>query len=235
MGQRGQVSLHQHETTNAGSDFQAARGNLCVSRVRTSLLSSTFQKWPVELRGIPHLHKSPFSFIFPVPSTRECVVAFPLCYLRQDFILQMELDHIGIVSRSLESSLVQWRDVFGYRQATEPVVNTRNKVRVMFLEKPGSLPVKLVEPIDETSPAFQFAQRGGGLHHMCFRVADLHQACDFLSANGGRVLRPPEPGEAFESEDIAFVYLNGLNIELIATEKRAGAIAPSSITPSDRS
>jgi hypothetical protein len=42
---------------------------------------------------------------------------------------------------------------------------------------------------------------------------------------GARVLVSPEPGEAFDNENIAFVYVDlGLNIELIDTEKRAGRI-----------
>jgi len=39
---------------------------------------------------------------------------------------------------------------------------------------------------------------------------------------GLHVLAPQQPGEAFENEKIAFVYVGGgLNIELIETEKRA--------------
>jgi methylmalonyl-CoA/ethylmalonyl-CoA epimerase len=37
-----------------------------------------------------------------------------------------------------------------------------------------------------------------------------------------RILTPPQPGEAFEDEKIAFVYAgDGLSIELIDTDKRA--------------
>ena len=39
------------------------------------------------------------------------------------------------------------------------------------------------------------------------------------------MLAHPQPGEAFESEDIAFVFAkHGLNIELISTDKRAGRL-----------
>jgi methylmalonyl-CoA/ethylmalonyl-CoA epimerase len=42
---------------------------------------------------------------------------------------------------------------------------------------------------------------------------------------GLRVITEPEPGEAFENENIAFVYATqGLNIELIDTDKRAGML-----------
>jgi methylmalonyl-CoA/ethylmalonyl-CoA epimerase len=48
----------------------------------------------------------------------------------------MVIDHIGIVVKSLDTAIARWRELFGYEPVTEPVVNTRNKVRVVFLEKP---------------------------------------------------------------------------------------------------
>ena len=85
----------------------------------------------------------------------------------------MVIDHIGIVVRSLEDGIQQWESLFGYRRNSDIVTNTRQKVRVVFLAKRDSLPVKLVEPADEFSPISAFAGRGGCLHHMCFRCQDL--------------------------------------------------------------
>ncbi len=133
----------------------------------------------------------------------------------------MVIDHIGIAVRSIEQALRQWETVFGYRQMTEIVTNSRQKVRVVFLSKPDSLPVKLIEATDPSSPVFAFAQRGGGLHHLCFRSNSVEQEMRRLEPLGIRVLSEPQPGEAFDNEKIAFVYAGGLNIELIDTEKRA--------------
>jgi methylmalonyl-CoA/ethylmalonyl-CoA epimerase len=137
----------------------------------------------------------------------------------------MILDHVGIAVRSIERSLEHWQAVFGYRQATEIVTNTRQKVRVVFLDRPGSLQVKLVEPTDASSPIHAFTQRGGGLHHLCFRCESVDAELARLEALGLRVLAPPQPGEAFEDERIAFVYAgDGLNIELVDTLRRAGRL-----------
>jgi methylmalonyl-CoA/ethylmalonyl-CoA epimerase len=138
---------------------------------------------------------------------------------------RMILDHIGIAVRSLERSIPHWRTVFGYHQATEIVTNTRQKVRVVFLEQEGSLPVKLIEPSDESSPVHPFTQRGGGLHHLCFRAASVDAELARLQALGLRVIAPPQPGEAFGDAPIAFVYAgDGLNIELIDTLQRVGRL-----------
>ncbi|MCP4650158.1 MAG: glyoxalase [PVC group bacterium] len=137
----------------------------------------------------------------------------------------MNIDHIGIAVRSLDSGIEHWKKVFGYEQMTEIVTNTRQKVNVVFLEKEGSLPVKLIEPTDSTSPVYIFAQRGGGLHHLCFKCPDLDKEIDRVKDLGLRVLAAPQPGEAFDNENIAFIFAKqGMNIELIDTDKRAKRI-----------
>ena len=137
----------------------------------------------------------------------------------------MILDHVGVAVRSIESAVARWESVFGYRRMTGLVLNTRQKVRVTFMEKEGSLPVKLIEPSEPTSPIQAFVQRGGGLHHLCFRCESLSAELVRLRELGLRVLATPEPGEAFEGEKIAFVFAgDGLNVELIDTDRRAARI-----------
>ena len=137
----------------------------------------------------------------------------------------MIIDHVGIAVRSIERSIEHWQTVFGYEQATEIVTNTRQKARVVFPARPGSLQVKLIEPSDPASPIHAFAQRGGGLHHLCFRCESVDAEVVRLAALGLRVIAPPQPGEAFEDQKIAFVYAgDGLSVELIDTERRAGRL-----------
>lgn len=134
----------------------------------------------------------------------------------------MQIDHIGIAVRSLDAAVRYWQDVFGYRQATEEVTNSRQKVKVVFMEKADSLPVKLISPSSDESPLRKFLAKGEGLHHLCFRCDDLAATLSELSSKGVRTTVPPQPGEAFDNEPIAFVFARtGLNIEIIDTGKRA--------------
>lgn len=138
----------------------------------------------------------------------------------------MIIDHIGIVVKSIEPGISHWERVFQYKQMTQIVVNTRQKVKVVFLTKTDSTMIKLVEPIEETSPVYSFAQKGGGLHHLCFKCDDLDDEIARLKSMGFKVINNPAPGEAFENENIAFVYVQqGLNIELIDTDKKANIIS----------
>ena len=60
----------------------------------------------------------------------------------------MQLDHIGIVVPSLEEGLKHWEELFGYRKNSDVVVNSRQKVRVVFLAKKDSLTVKRSSPLN---------------------------------------------------------------------------------------
>ncbi len=134
----------------------------------------------------------------------------------------MIIDHIGIVVKSVEKGIKAWEELFDYHQMTEPVINIKQKVKVVFLEKKDSVLIKLIEPTDQSSPIFLFAKKGGGLHHLCFKGTDINVDLQHLKANGAKILVSPEPGEAFEGESISFVYAKqGLNVELIDTDRKA--------------
>lgn len=130
----------------------------------------------------------------------------------------LRLDHIGIQAGALEETIAMFCECFGYRQATSAVVNTRHRVEVVFLEKAGSVPIKLIRPLDTVVPP------AARLHHVAFHTDVLDQAIATLQAQGARLLSPPAPGEAFENEPIAFLFVGGLNVELITTDKRRNRI-----------
>ncbi len=135
----------------------------------------------------------------------------------------MVVDHIGIVVPRLEEALARWEACFGYSRSSDIVLNTRQKVRVVFLAKRNSLTIKLIEPSAPDSPVFQAARRGGGLHHLCFRCSSLGEQVPRLQQHGARLIVPPEPGEAFKNHPIAFLLAeNNLNIELIDTSEKQG-------------
>ena len=137
----------------------------------------------------------------------------------------MVVDHLGIVVKSIEQGIEYWEKVFGYKQMTEIVINTRQKVKVVFLKKENSLLIKLIEPTDETSPIYKVAMKGGGLHHLGFHCKDINEEITRLKSFGLRVITNPQPGEAFENNQIAFLLGNqALNIELIDTDIKAKRI-----------
>jgi methylmalonyl-CoA/ethylmalonyl-CoA epimerase len=135
----------------------------------------------------------------------------------------MIVDHIGIVVPCLEQGIDQWETLFGYEQNSDIVLNTRQKVRVVFLSKRDSLTVKLIEPSGPDSPIYQAARRGGGLHHLCFRCSELQIEISELEKRGARLIVAPQPGEAFGDNPIAFMLAgHNINFELIDTDEKRG-------------
>jgi len=134
----------------------------------------------------------------------------------------MIIDHICFAVKDIETAITQWTGAFEYEQMTEVVTNTRQQVKVVFLSREQSVTIKLIEPLPENESVMNFVKRGGGFHHLCFKCEDMEQQIKELNNRGLITLVAPQPGEAFENEDIAFLLTRfGVNIELIETDKKA--------------
>ena len=135
----------------------------------------------------------------------------------------MIVDHICFAVKDIEKAIGDWTKAFEYRQMTEIVVNTRQEVKVVFLERSKSITIKLIEPLPENESVLNFVKKGGGFHHLCFKTGDdLDSKIAELKGRGLISLVPPQPGEAFDNENIAFMLTRfGVNIELIDTDKKA--------------
>ena len=95
----------------------------------------------------------------------------------------------------------------------------------IFLTKEKSITIKLIEPLEDNKSVSDFVQRGGGFHHLCFKCNNMEEQMDQLKDRGLITLVPPQPGEAFENEDIAFMLTRfGINLELIETDQKAKRI-----------
>ena len=86
-----------------------------------------------------------------------------------------------------------------------PTLIGSQKVNICFL-KTNNVYIELIEPADENSPITDFAQKGGGFHHLCFEVDDIHQEIDKMITKGAHLIVSPVKG--FEERLIAFLMLN---------------------------
>jgi len=137
----------------------------------------------------------------------------------------MKLDHICLAVRKIDAAGIALTKYLGYAAKTEKVENTRQQVIVQFFSKPEELDIKLIEPSNSRSPLVSFLKKGEGLHHLGYRVNDVVGSLEQLKTLGVRVTTPPQAGEAFDEELIAFAYIgSGLNVELIDTDKRRNFI-----------
>lgn len=126
------------------------------------------------------------------------------------------LHHVAIVVPSIRAARPTWEGALGLTGgAVEHVADQRVNVLVLCA---GAQRIELVEPASEDSPVTKFIeQRGGGLHHLAWRVADVTRAIATLTAAGVRMIdAAPRPGS--HGTRIAFVHpksTGGVLMELV--------------------
>ncbi len=120
----------------------------------------------------------------------------------------MKLHHVGIVVPKIQDSLGEITKYLKFETIGLPTLVGSQKVNICFL-KIGEPFLELIEPIEESSPIAEFAKKGGGIHHLCFEVKDIHQQVKEMSKKGATVL--VQPVEGFDSRLIAFMDLNMRN------------------------
>ena len=68
--------------------------------------------------------------------------------------------------------------------------------------------IELLHPLGENSPIARFLERnpGGGLHHICYEVADIAAARAKLVGAGARVLGDGEPRPGAHGKQVLFLH-----------------------------
>ena len=118
----------------------------------------------------------------------------------------MTIDHVGVVVESLEASASYYVRQFGLRPVGGPIVDPLQDVELQFLEDDRGQRLELIRPVSARSPAARALAAGGGLNHICYRVADLGAAIESLVRDGAKTVREPLPAVAFNGRRVAFLY-----------------------------
>ena len=126
------------------------------------------------------------------------------------------LDHVGIAVPSLDEALRTWESLLGSRGSGREAVDSQG-VEVVFVGQ-GAARVELLAPTRPDSPVARFLERRGpGMHHLCYRVADLRAALAALEGEGFRLIdREPRPGA--HGRLVAFLHpqtADGVLVELL--------------------
>jgi methylmalonyl-CoA/ethylmalonyl-CoA epimerase len=133
------------------------------------------------------------------------------------------LNHVGVATPSIETSVALYRDVLGATTIHEAFDLPSQKVRVCFVDTPNSQ-IELLEPLGEDSPIAKFLEKNpaGGQHHVCFEVPDIHEAKAEMEAKGAKVLGEPRIGA--HGTPVIFVHprdMGGVLVELMETPQGA--------------
>ena len=126
------------------------------------------------------------------------------------------LHHVAIAVESLAESRKSYEQALGLSASPVEYVEDQ-KVNVLVLYA-GAQRIELVEPASPESPITNFlAKRGGGIHHLAWKVDDVAAAIARLEKDGVRMIdRAPRPGA--HGTRIAFVHpksTGGVLMELV--------------------
>ena len=127
------------------------------------------------------------------------------------------INHIAIAVPDIRAAMAQWQERTG-AEISDIQTLPEHGVHVAFIKAENGK-VELLEPIGEHSPIAKFLEKNadGGMHHICFDVADLIASRDKLIAAGGRVLGSDEPRIGAHGKPVIFIHpkdLSGTLIEL---------------------
>jgi methylmalonyl-CoA/ethylmalonyl-CoA epimerase len=122
------------------------------------------------------------------------------------------IDHVGVIVRSIPDAVSYYTRTFGLRPCGDAVVDPLQDVELQFLEDDRGMRLELIRPLGDGSPAAQALAKGGGLNHVCYRVADLQASIDALLADKAKLVREPRPAVAFNGRRVAFLYTRHLEL-----------------------
>ena len=116
------------------------------------------------------------------------------------------VNHIAIAVPDLAAASATYRDTLG-ATVGEPQALPEHGVTVAFVDVPNTR-IELLEPLGDASPVAKFLKNNpaGGMHHVCYEVADIRAARDRLVGEGARVLGDGEPRIGAHGLPVLFLH-----------------------------
>lgn len=125
-----------------------------------------------------------------------------------------KLNHVAIVVPDIDDAISFWQDALGIKvEQVEDVPSQKSQVAFLPL---GESEVELIKPTTDDSGVAKFlANRGAGMHHLCFEVDDIDGMLVDLKSKGIRLI--DETAQQLEGRKVAFIHpksSNGVLVEL---------------------
>jgi len=124
------------------------------------------------------------------------------------------INHIAIAVADIDGALMFWRDALGL--GVDHIEDVQSQKAVVAFLSCGKSEVELIKPAAEDTGVAKFlAERGGGIHHLCFEVDDIDAMLLQLKTKGVRLIN--ETAMELPGRKMAFVHpksTGGVLVEL---------------------
>lgn len=116
------------------------------------------------------------------------------------------VNHIALAVPHLETAVARYRDSLG-ASVSAPQPLPEHGVTVVFVVFDNTK-IELLEPLGENSAIAGFLAKNpdGGMHHICYEVADIIAARDHLIGAGARVLGSGQPKIGAHGNPVLFLH-----------------------------
>ena len=130
-----------------------------------------------------------------------------------------KLNHVAIAVTSVEAAAKQYKSILG-ANISSPMDLPLHGVKTIFVELDNTK-IELLEPIGGNSPIKKFLKNNplGGIHHICYEVPNIIDACDKLKAEGATILGSGEPTIGAHGKPVIFIHPKNFNGTLIELEE----------------
>jgi methylmalonyl-CoA/ethylmalonyl-CoA epimerase len=128
------------------------------------------------------------------------------------------LNHVAIAVPNLAAAADRYAELGAKVSAPQDL--PEHGVTVVFVELPNTK-IELLHPLGEGSPIAAFLEKNpaGGIHHLCFEVADIAAAADTVRATGARILGDGTPKIGAHSKPVLFAHPKDFHGALVEFEQ----------------
>ncbi|HNR46426.1 MAG TPA: methylmalonyl-CoA epimerase [Anaerolineaceae bacterium] len=131
-----------------------------------------------------------------------------------------KINHVAIAVPEVDPALTFWRDAMGL--AVDHIEDVPSQKATVVFIPVGESEVELVRPTsDDTGVAKFLAERGGGMHHLCFEVDDIDGMLTQLKEKGVRLIN--ETPLDLPGRRMAFVHPKSTGGVLVELYQLTGA------------
>ncbi|WP_366656255.1 methylmalonyl-CoA epimerase [Fodinicurvata sp. EGI_FJ10296] len=129
------------------------------------------------------------------------------------------LNHVAIAVPDLAAAVRLYKEAFG-ADVSEPVDQPDHGVTTVFVTL-ANTKIELLHPLGTDSPIARFLERSpaGGIHHLCYEVADIFAARDRMVSSGLRVLGDGVPKPGAHGNPVLFLHPKDMSGTLIELEQ----------------
>lgn len=143
--------------------------------------------------------------------------------------------HTSFTVSDMARSLAFYRDLLGLKVTVDRVSDTQYlrtvvgypeaKLHLVYLELPSGSDhiLELIQYLSPPGTKLDVATKNVGAGHLCFKIADIHQAYEYLKSNGVEFMSPPTLIDSGRNTGAYCCYMHdpdGITIELMQPPPR---------------